>query len=86
MGTNDFDAVSVVLSDDFVLEWPKSRERVRGAGDFGRLNQDYPGGPWKSTLNPIVAGDGEVVTDVTVSDGSRVARAISLELRQGSAV
>lgn len=77
MGSNDFAAVSAVLADEFVLEWPQSRERIRGAANFARLNQDYPGGPWEFRINRVVVGDGEAVSDVSVSDGSHVARAIS---------
>jgi ketosteroid isomerase-like protein len=77
MGTNDFAAVSTVLADGFVLEWPQSRELIRGAANFARLNQDYPGGPWEFHINRIVVDEGEAVTDVAVSDGSQVARAIS---------
>ena len=42
MATNDFDAVGAVLSPEFVLEWPQSRERIRGAERFARMNAEYP--------------------------------------------
>jgi hypothetical protein len=42
------------------------------------LNQEYPAaGPWRFTVNRLVADDAEVVTDVTVTDGAQIARAIS---------
>lgn len=78
MGTNDFGAVASVLASDFVLEWPQSRERVRGADRFVQLNADYPShGPWRFVINRLVAAGPEVVSDVEVTDGVVSARAIS---------
>jgi ketosteroid isomerase-like protein len=78
MASNDFAAVAAVLADDLVLEWPQSRERIRGAADFARMNHEYPAhGRWEFTVHRIVGGDGEAVSDVSVTDGVQVARAIS---------
>lgn len=78
MATNDFAAVAAVLSDDFVLEWPQSRERIRGAGRFARMNAEYPAhGRWSFTVHRVVGDAGEAVTDVSVTDGVQSARAIS---------
>jgi ketosteroid isomerase-like protein len=78
MASNDFHAVGAVLSQDFVLEWPQSNERIRGAERFARMNQEYPAhGKWKFTVNRLVAAQHEVATDVTVTDGVQTARALS---------
>ena len=78
MATNDFHAVTDVLAEDFVVEWPQSNERIRGSERFARMNQEYPShGPWQFTINRIVGGDSEAVTDVAVTDGVQTARAIS---------
>ena len=78
MATNDFYSVAAVLAPDFVLEWPQSRERIRGAERFARMNQEYPAqGPWQFTINRLLGGESEAVSDVTVTDGVQVARAIS---------
>jgi hypothetical protein len=78
MGTNDFASVSAVLGEDFVLEWPQTNERIRGADRFARMNQEFPAhGPWRFTINRIVGGESEAVTDVTVTDGARTDRAIT---------
>ncbi len=78
MGTNDFHSVAAVLAPEFTLEWPQSRERIRGAGTFARMNHEYPAhGPWRFTVNRIVAGGSEAASDVTVTDGALTARAIS---------
>jgi ketosteroid isomerase-like protein len=78
MATNDFDAVGAVLADDFVLDWPQSKERIRGAENFAGLNAAYPArGPWAFTINRIVAAGNEAVSDVSITDGAVNARAIS---------
>lgn len=78
MATNDFDAVAAVLAPQFVLEWPQSRERIRGAEQFARMNLEYPAlGPWRFTVHRIVGHATAAVSDVTVTDGAQSARAIS---------
>ena len=78
MATNDFHSVAAVLAPEFVLEWPQSKERIRGAERFARMNHEYPAhGPWRFTLNGLVGSEFEAVSDVTVTDGVQMARAIS---------
>jgi ketosteroid isomerase-like protein len=78
MQTNDFKSVGQVLSDDFVLEWPQSGERIRGRENYAAMNEEYPThGLWRFTINRITGDDVQAVTDVTVTDGVQVARAIS---------
>ncbi|QJQ95139.1 MULTISPECIES: nuclear transport factor 2 family protein [Halomonadaceae] len=78
MATNDFYSVMAVLVSEFVLEWPQSNERIRGAERFARMNAEYPAhGRWQFTLNRVVEGDGEVVTEVAITDGVQSATAIS---------
>ena len=78
MATNDFHTVAGVLAPGFVLEWPQSRERIRGPERFARMNADYPAqGRWSFTVNRLVGNQSEAVSDVTVTDGVTTARAIS---------
>ena len=78
MATNDFASVAAVLAHDFVLEWPQSNERIRGAANFARMNAEYPShGPWRFEIHRIVASDSAVVSDVGVTDGVQAARALS---------
>ncbi len=78
MATNDFDSVRSVLAPEFVLEWPQSKERIRGSENFARMNREYPAhGPWIFTVHRLVGNDVDAVTDVTVTDGVQAARAIS---------
>lgn len=78
MGANDFNAVGDVLANDFVLEWPQTRERIRGPERFAQMNSEYPAhGRWSFTINRFVSDQSQVVSDVTVTDGVQTARAIS---------
>ena len=88
MSTNDFRSVGSVLSDDFVLDWPQSGERIKGRENFAAMNEEYPAhGRWRFTINRIVGDDFEAVSDVFVTDGVQQARAISFfEVRNGQIV
>ena|SRR6185369_1808192 len=78
MKSNDFRSVGAVLSDDFVLEWPLSNERIRGRDNFSSMNEEYPAhGRWQFTINQMVGNDAQAVTDVSVTDGVQKARVIS---------
>jgi hypothetical protein len=78
MSTNDFISVGAVLAPGFTLEWPQSRELIRGSQDFARMNSEYPGhGRWMFSINRLIGGMSEAVSDVTVTDGVQIARAVS---------
>src|SRR5512133_1309236 len=87
MRTNDFHSVGEVLSDDFVLDWPQSNERIRGRNNFARMNEEYPAhGRWQFTVNKIVGDENEVVTDVSVTDGVQQGRAITFFTIKGDQI
>jgi SnoaL-like domain len=78
MMTNNFRSVGLLMSDEFVLEWPQSGERIRGRDNYAAMNEEYPAhGRWTFTVNRIVGNDLEAVSDVSVSDGVQNARVIS---------
>ena len=78
MGTNDFNSVGAILAPEFTLEWPQSRELILGSDNFVRINAEYPAhGRWVFSINRLVGGMSEAVSDVTVTDGVLVARAVS---------
>ncbi len=85
METNDFYAVAQLLHDDFVLEWVQSGERIRGRESFAKLNTAYPTeGIWHFTIHSIVADGNNVVTDVSVTDGTLNDRVITFStIRDG---
>ena len=78
MASNDFNSVKNVLSTDFVMEWPQSKERIRGADNFTHMNSDYPAkGRWTFQINRLLAQGNEVVTQVSLSDGEQSAEPVS---------
>ena len=83
MAANDFAAAGRFLHDDFLLDWPQSGERIRGRENFVAVNEHYPAaGPWRITLQRLIADEAAVATEVTVSDGVQADRAITFsELR-----
>ena len=88
MQTNDFHLASQFLHEDYVLEWPQSGERVRGRADFAALNENYPAhGRWQFTIHRMLAEGDQVVSDVEVTDGVIVGRAITFSaVRDGKIV
>ncbi|HWG92390.1 MAG TPA: nuclear transport factor 2 family protein [Candidatus Thermoplasmatota archaeon] len=42
----DWDRAAKLLSPDFVVDWPQSRERIRGIENFLAVNRNYPGNWW----------------------------------------
>ncbi len=72
MESNDFRSVGAVLSDDFVLDWPQSGERIRGRNNFAAMNEAYPAhGRWHFTVNAIIG----TVTTRSAMSRSRMAPA-----------
>ncbi len=87
MATNDFHALAAVLAPSFVLGWPQSMERIRGAENFTRMNHAYPAhGPWRFVINRLAGGASEAVSDVSVTDGVQSARAISFFTVEGGKI
>ena len=78
MQTNDFLAASELLAPTYELYWPQSSEKISGRANFVAVNRNYPAnGPWRFTLDNILADGNEVVTDVAVTDGVVAARALT---------
>ena len=78
MASNDFVSVGEVLSDDFFVDWPQSRERVRGRDNFARMNAEYPAsGPWRFEIHRLFGDATQVASDVGITDGTLQARALS---------
>ena len=78
MQTNDFKAAGEFLHDDYLLEWPQSGERIHGRASFVEINENYPAhGRWEFTVHHIIAEGDQVVSDVGVTDGVLIGRAIT---------
>jgi SnoaL-like domain len=78
MATNDFHSVKAVLAPEVILEWPQTNERIRGAENFARVNSEYPTtGQWQFRINRLIRSAGEVVTQVSITDGTQSAEPVS---------
>ena len=87
MSNNDFQAAAELLSEDYFLEWPQSKERIRGWANFVAVNVEYPAsGPWCFTINRIFGNDTDVVTDVSITDGTQAAHAITFHTVQAGRI
>ncbi|MEU4129312.1 nuclear transport factor 2 family protein [Streptomyces wuyuanensis] len=65
MQARDWAGVGELLSDDVVVEWPVSGERIVGRGNYVGVNAEYPEG-WSIRVLRIVASGEEVVSEVEV--------------------
>ena len=61
----DWEAVGELLAEDFVLEWPNARVRIRGRTNFVEFNRSYPEG-WSIEVLRIVAEGNTAVSEVRV--------------------
>ncbi len=88
MGTNDFHSVKAVLAEELVVEWPQSKERISGPENYARMNSEYPTtGRWKFIINRLVVSGEEVVTQVSLTDGTQSAEPVSFfTVRAGKVV
>ena len=87
MQSNDFHSVAAVLASEFVLEWPQSNERIRGAERFARMNQEYPAqGAWQFTVERLIGNEVQVVSEVEITDGVQKAKAISFFTVEGGKI
>ncbi|MGA5495262.1 nuclear transport factor 2 family protein [Streptomyces cinereoruber] len=77
MQARDWDGLAALLTEDAVVEWPVSGERITGRDDYVAVNREYPEG-WSVRVLRIVAGDGEAVSEVEVPhEGVGTFRAVS---------
>ena len=61
----DLDAFAELFHDDYVEEYPQSRERIRGKQNTRAVNENYPGLP--SLINRIYNISGDLcVTELTL--------------------
>lgn len=87
MATNEFANVTPLVTADFTCDWPQSRERIEGAANFVQMNHEYPARDlWRFTIERIVTDAEGGVSDVIVTDGHVVARAISFFTVRGGRI
>ena len=64
------------MADDFVAEWPATREIIRGPANFIALNQAYPG-TWRCRVLNVTRTEAQIISEVAISDGERTVYAVS---------
>ena len=83
----DWDAAGDLLAEDVVIEWPQTRERMRGRANVIAVNRNYPE-RWTIRVLRILA-DGEIaVSEVAVDhvDHGTFHAASFFEVRDGRIV
>ncbi len=65
MQARDWEGLSDLLAEDFYVEWPDTRLRIRGRRNFVEFNRTYPEG-WTIEVLRIVAQADTVVSEVRV--------------------
>jgi limonene-1,2-epoxide hydrolase len=82
MQRNDWERAAGHLTENCVIEWPCSGERIVGRADFAALQADYPTntGRWSFEIHRIVAEGDVVVSEVTTTDGEQAARVVAFSL------
>lgn len=61
----NWDGVASVLSEDIVVDWPATGERITGRSNFVRVNSEYPEG-WTIKVRSVIAQGNQVASDVEV--------------------
>jgi len=83
MATNDFAQASRWLHPEFEYYMPQTGEYLQGRAAFVALNTAYPAnGPWMFEVRSIIATTDRAVSDVDITDGTLVARAITFHTLQ----
>jgi ketosteroid isomerase-like protein len=88
LGAGDWDGARAMLADDYVQEWPQSRERIEGPEDALAINRNFPGGMPTMTFRRAT-GSGEVVVlevDLHYPDGSRYQGVSVIQVHDGKVV
>lgn len=67
MSDQRFDDVGALLTDDFVCDWPLTRERIRGRERYIALNQ-----AWRTTIEELMQTDERVMTRCRLDWNGRI--------------
>ena len=88
LGAGDWDGARAMLADDYVQEWPQSRERIEGPDDALAIDRNFPGGmPTMAFRRAHGAGDLAVLeVELRYPDGSRYQGVSVVEVRDGKLV
>src|SRR5215831_18362077 len=70
MQARDWDGLGSLLAEDFSVDWPDTRQRLRGRENYLEFNRTYPEG-WTIEVLTIVADGDTVVSEVRVPHDER---------------
>ncbi len=83
LGRFDFAGAGELLHDDYVCEWPQSKERIRGRENFVALNSNYPG-RWQAEVKRVIVEGNEAASEVILTyEDQTVIVASFYEMRDG---
>ncbi len=83
VGRFDFAGAGELLHDDFVCEWPQSKERIRGRENFAALNANYPG-RWATEIKRVIVDGDQVASEVSLTWENQTIMVVSFyEIRGG---
>ncbi len=83
MGRFDFAGAGELLHDDYVCEWPQSKERIRGRANFVALNSNYPG-RWKAEVKRVIVEGDRAASEVALTWENQTVVVVSFyEMRDG---
>ena len=88
LGAGDWGGARAMLADDYVQEWPQSRERIEGPDDALAINRNFPGGmPAMTFRRAHSAGDLAVLeVELRYADGSRYQGVSVIQVHDGKVV
>jgi limonene-1,2-epoxide hydrolase len=88
MQDNDWPRAAGHLTEDCVIDWPCSGERIVGRDDFVAVQVRYPSntGRWTFDVHRIVVEGDVAVSEVTASDGEQAARVVAFSILDGSRI
>lgn len=88
IAAGEWDAVAEQMHEDYVQEWPQSRERIVGKENALAVNRDFPGGlPSMVFRRTLATGDLAVLeVELTYGDGSVYQGVSIMEFQDGKVI
>ncbi|MBA3729080.1 MAG: nuclear transport factor 2 family protein [Actinobacteria bacterium] len=74
-----------LLAEDVVVDWPHTRERIRGRENYLGLNRNYPEG-WSIDIRRVLPFGDLVVAELRVTLGSEVSHAACFYEMEGGRI
>ena len=71
MEARDWDRVRSLLDDGLVVDWPQTRERIRGGDAYVALNRAYPG-DWHIEVVDCFAAGSRAALRAVITDGPAI--------------